>query len=39
VEVCPVDCIVLHPAVVETPEQLMEKYRSISDRKSVTEEQ
>jgi hypothetical protein len=30
---------VLHPAVVETPEQLMEKYRSISDRKSVTEEQ
>jgi ferredoxin len=39
VEVCPVDCIVLHPAVVESPEQLMEKYRWISDRKSVTEEQ
>ncbi|SFW31390.1 YfhL family 4Fe-4S dicluster ferredoxin [Nitrosovibrio sp. Nv17] len=32
VEVCPVDCIVLNPDVVETEEQLYEKYLTLGGR-------
>lgn len=32
VEVCPVDCIPLHPGYVETRDQLMEKYRRITGK-------
>ena len=34
-EVCPVDCIPLDPEWVETPEQLMEKYRALVARKQA----
>ena len=39
VEVCPVDCILLDPAVVETREALLEKAQRLqgSDRNCVTE--
>jgi len=30
VEVCPVDCIPLNPECVETPEQLLAKYRHLT---------
>ncbi len=30
VEVCPVDCIPLHPGHVESRDQLMEKYRRLT---------
>lgn len=30
VEVCPVECIPLHPDYVETPEQLLAKYRKLT---------
>ena len=41
VEVCPVDCILLDPAVVETRDALLEKAQRLqgSDRKGVTERQ
>ncbi|SOD40310.1 YfhL family 4Fe-4S dicluster ferredoxin [Nitrosovibrio sp. Nv4] len=31
VEVCPVDCIILDPDIVETKEQLYEKYLSLGN--------
>jgi len=34
-EVCPVDCIPLDPLHVETPEQLMEKYRRLQLEKDA----
>lgn len=34
--VCPVDCIPLNPAVVETKEQLYEKYRKLTQEKEKT---
>ncbi len=33
VEVCPIDCIPLNPDVVETQEQLMEKYYRLTASK------
>ena len=30
VEVCPVECIPLNPDYIETPEQLLEKFRKIT---------
>ncbi|MEO8630640.1 MAG: YfhL family 4Fe-4S dicluster ferredoxin [Betaproteobacteria bacterium] len=33
VEVCPVDCILLNPDVIETPEQLEAKYLSLMAQK------
>lgn len=30
VTVCPVDCIITHPEVVETPEQLLLKYTRLT---------
>jgi ferredoxin len=30
VEVCPVDCIIINPAIVETKEQLHEKYLALT---------
>jgi ferredoxin len=30
VEVCPVECILVNPEVVETPEQLQAKYEQLS---------
>ncbi len=33
VEVCPVDCIILNPDVVESKEQLREKYASLIAKK------
>ncbi|MEQ1598754.1 MAG: YfhL family 4Fe-4S dicluster ferredoxin [Methylotenera sp.] len=35
VEVCPVDCIPLNPEVVETNEQLLEKYYRITNKENV----
>ena len=35
VEVCPVDCIPLNPDIVETQEQLYEKYLSITAKKTA----
>ncbi len=32
VEVCPVDCIPLNPDVVETKEQLLEKYHHLTGK-------
>jgi ferredoxin len=32
-EVCPIDCIPLNPEVVETKEQLLEKYRQLTAKK------
>jgi len=29
-EVCPVDCIIVHPDFPETPEQLLDKYHRLS---------
>jgi ferredoxin len=34
--VCPVDCIPLDPAHAETQEQLMQKYRQLTDLGGVT---
>src|ERR1700678_454365 len=34
VEVCPVDCIPLNPDVVETREELLEKYQKLTNEKS-----
>ena len=34
VDVCPVDCIPLNPAVTETPDELMQKYLRLIARKS-----
>jgi ferredoxin len=31
--VCPVNCIIQHPNVVETPEQLQEKYALLQQKK------
>jgi ferredoxin len=36
VEVCPVDCIVLNPDVIETPVQLESKYLSLMAQKELT---
>jgi len=36
VEVCPVDCIVLNPDVVETKEQLQRKYEALMAEKKKT---
>lgn len=36
VEVCPVDCIPLNPDVVETQEQLYEKYLALIAQKSAS---
>jgi ferredoxin len=33
--VCPVDCIPFNPDVVETKEQLMEKYRALMSKKTL----
>jgi ferredoxin len=30
VEVCPVDCIILHPEAVESKQQLMQKYQQLT---------
>lgn len=35
VEVCPVDCIPLNPDVVETKEQLYEKYLTLTHQKAT----
>jgi ferredoxin len=35
VVVCPVDCIPLNPEVVETKEQLLEKYHQITAKENV----
>ena len=35
VEVCPVDCIPLNPDVVESQQQLLEKYHRITQLKTV----
>ena len=35
VEVCPVDCIPLNPDVVETQEQLYEKYLTLTHQKAT----
>jgi hypothetical protein len=32
-EVCPIDCIPFNPEVVETKEQLLEKYRQLTAKK------
>jgi ferredoxin len=37
IEVCPVDCIVLNPEVVESKEQLLEKYGALQLGKTATE--
>ena len=34
VEVCPVECILVNPEVVETPEQLQAKYEQLSGNRS-----
>jgi ferredoxin len=34
-EVCPVDCIPLDPDFVETPEQLLAKYRTLQLKKTA----
>lgn len=34
-QVCPVDCIPLNPDIVESKDQLMEKFLKLTDRKSV----
>ena len=34
-KVCPVDCIPLNPAVVETKDQLQEKYRGLMAHKAL----
>ncbi len=34
-QVCPVDCIPFDPAWVETPQQLMDKYRRLQDEAGV----
>lgn len=31
-QVCPVDCIPMNPEVVETPEQLMEKFMKLTNQ-------
>ena len=31
VEVCPVDCILIDPANTETPEDLLRKYRNLTE--------
>jgi ferredoxin len=33
VEVCPVDCIIPHPDIRETPDQLQQKYRRLTTAK------
>ena len=33
-QVCPVDCIPLHPEHVETKEQLMDKYKALTGKSS-----
>ena len=33
-QVCPVDCIHLHPEHVETKEQLMDKYKALTGKSS-----
>ncbi len=33
VEVCPIDCIIVNPAVVESKEQLMQKYQQLTASK------
>jgi ferredoxin len=35
-EVCPVDCIPVHPDFVETKDALMQKYEGLMRRKSVS---
>lgn len=35
VEVCPVDCIILHPDIVETQEQLYGKYLVLTGQQQV----
>jgi ferredoxin len=34
VEVCPVDCIILNPDIVETKEQLYEKYLTLTGQQA-----
>jgi ferredoxin len=36
VEVCPINCIPLNPDVVETQDQLMEKYHQLTEAKSAS---
>jgi ferredoxin len=36
VEVCPINCIPLNPDVVETQDQLMEKYHQLTETKSAS---
>jgi ferredoxin len=33
-QVCPVDCIPLHPEYVESKEQLMQKYKNLTGKSS-----
>ena len=35
VQVCPVDCIPLHPGYAETPEQLLAKYRQLQSEQQA----
>ena len=35
VDVCPVDCIILHPDIVETKEQLYGKYLVLTGQQQV----
>lgn len=35
VEVCPIDCIIPHPEVVESKEQLMQKYQELTAAKKL----
>lgn len=37
VEVCPVDCIVINPEVIETKDQLQEKYLSLTDNSKTSQ--
>ena len=36
VDVCPINCIPLNPDVVETPEQLMQKYYQLTEAKKAS---
>jgi ferredoxin len=36
VEVCPVDCIILNPEVIESKDQLLEKYAALTRAKAET---
>ena len=36
-QVCPVDCIPRDPSWMETPEQLMDKYRRLQDEAAASE--